>query len=77
MYTIDSTTGLLTPNKPSTVTAGNGAYPIALDAAGGFAYVGNQNANTVSIYKINSKGILASAGLAQTGNDPIAIALTR
>lgn len=77
MYTINATTGTLSPKTPAVVAAGNGAYPIAIDAAGTFAYVGNQGEGTVSIYKIDSHdGVLTSAGTAQTGSNPVAIALS-
>lgn len=76
MYRIDFTTGVLTPNTPAVVAAGNGAYPIAINSPGTFAYVANQGEATVSIYKINSSGVLIPTGTAQTGGDPVAIALT-
>jgi len=75
MYNIDPATGTLTPNTPSTVEAGTWPYPIAVNAAGTFAYVANQDGNSISIYGIGSSGVLTTAGTAQTGNNPVAIAL--
>jgi 6-phosphogluconolactonase (cycloisomerase 2 family) len=75
MYSIDPATGTLTPNTPSTVKTGTWPYSIAVNAAGTFAYVGNQDGASISIYAIGSSGVLTSAGTAQTGNDPVAIAL--
>jgi 6-phosphogluconolactonase (cycloisomerase 2 family) len=75
MYTIDASTGTLVPNTPATVQAGSWPYPIAVNAAGTFAYVANQDGNSISIYGIGSSGVLTPAGTAQTGNDPVAIAL--
>jgi 6-phosphogluconolactonase (cycloisomerase 2 family) len=75
MYAIDPATGTLTPNTPSTVQAGTWPYPIAVNAAGTFAYVANQDGSSISIYGIGSSGVLTPAGTVQTGNDPVAIAL--
>jgi 6-phosphogluconolactonase len=77
MYTIDPNTGSLTPNTPATIKAGSWPFPIVLNASGTFAYVANQNDDSVSIFRINGNGVLAAAGTAQTGTDPVAIALTR
>lgn len=46
-----------------------------MNAAGTFAYVANQNDNSLSIFSINASGILVPAGTVQTGNDPVDIAL--
>jgi 6-phosphogluconolactonase len=75
MYTIDASTGTLVPNTPATVQAGTWPYPIVLNAAGTFAYVANQNGASISIYAIGSSGVLTPAGMVQTGNNPVAIAL--
>jgi 6-phosphogluconolactonase (cycloisomerase 2 family) len=77
MYKIDSATGFLTPNNPATVRTGAWPWPITLDASGSFAYVGNQGDGTVSIYSVKSNGTLAPAGTVKTGNDPVAISVTR
>jgi 6-phosphogluconolactonase (cycloisomerase 2 family) len=77
MYTINSATGTLTPNTPPTVRTGSWPWPITVNASGTFAYVANQGDATVSIYSVDSNGILNSVGMVKTGNDPVAIALTR
>jgi 6-phosphogluconolactonase len=75
MYTINANTGTLVPNAPATVQAGSWPYSIAVNAAGTFAYVGNQSDGSVSIYSINASGVLIPSGTAQTGGDPVDIAL--
>jgi 6-phosphogluconolactonase len=75
MYTIDASNGTLTPNAPATVATGNAPFSIVVNSAGTFAYVTNQGGG-VSIYKIQSDGILSPTGTAKTGINPIVIALT-
>ena len=53
-YTVDSVTGVLTPNTPSIVTAGNSPTSVAVDPSSKFAYVVNRQDNTVSMYTIDS-----------------------
>lgn len=53
-FTINSTTGVLTPNTPAAVAAGNAPTAVAVDPSNKFAYVVNRNDNTVSMYTINS-----------------------
>jgi DNA-binding beta-propeller fold protein YncE len=53
-YTINSTTGVLTPNTPAAVAAGNAPTAVAVDPTSKYAYVVNRNDNTVSMYTINS-----------------------
>jgi len=80
-YTVNSTTGVLTPNTPAYVAAGNQPTEIAVDPASRFAYVVNRNDNTVSMYTINqTTGNLtlnASAtnptGTIATGSEPFRI----
>lgn len=52
-YTINSTTGVLTPNTPAAVAAGNAPTEIAIDPSSRFAYVVNRLDNTVSMYTID------------------------
>jgi 6-phosphogluconolactonase len=75
MFTIDPTTGSLTPNTPFTIATGQQPFGIVVDPSGGFAYVTNQAGNTVSIYTLSSNGTLTAAGTAATGSDPIAVAI--
>jgi 6-phosphogluconolactonase (cycloisomerase 2 family) len=52
-YTIDSVTGVLTPNDPSAVGAGNGPTSVAVDPSSKFAYAVNRLDNTVSMFTID------------------------
>jgi 6-phosphogluconolactonase len=54
-YTINSVTGVLTPNAPAAVAAGNAPTEIAVDPTSRFAYVVNRQDNTVSMYTIDPK----------------------
>jgi 6-phosphogluconolactonase len=60
MFTIDPTTGVLTPTTPATV--GTGFFPqgIGIDPSGKFVYTANSDDNTVSMFSISANsGILA------------------
>jgi 6-phosphogluconolactonase len=76
MFTINPTTGSLTPNTPPTIATGQEPFGIVVDPSGNFAYVSNQNSASVSIYTLNGDGTLTTAGIAATGTDPIALAVT-
>ena len=52
-YAVNSTTGVLTPNTPAAVDAGNAPTGIAVDPSSRFAYVVNRLDNTVSMYTID------------------------
>lgn len=73
MYTIDATTGVLT--SVGTITTGADPVGLAVDPAGKFAYVVNDNAaGSVSMYTINATtGVLTSIGTITTGADPVAV----
>jgi 6-phosphogluconolactonase len=59
MYTINSTTGLLTPTTPATVPTGFFPQGIAIDPSGKFVYTANSDDNTVSMFTINqTTGVL-------------------
>lgn len=73
-YDVDPTSGTL--SYKSSISTGVAPYPITLDVLGNFAYVGNQQENTVSIFKIGSDGTLSATGKAATGGDPVNIVLT-
>ncbi len=59
-YTIDATTGALTPMTPSTVDAGSGPISITVDAFSKYAYVANSQDDTVSQYTISAEGALSA-----------------
>jgi|ERR1022692_3828794 6-phosphogluconolactonase len=52
-YTVDSVTGVLTPNTPNAVSAGDSPTSVAVDPSSKFAYVVNRNAETVSMFTID------------------------
>jgi YVTN family beta-propeller protein len=52
MYTIDATTGALTPI--GTIAAGQSPTSIAIHPSGKFAYVTNSASNDVSIYSVDA-----------------------
>jgi len=59
MYTIDSSTGVLTPTMPATVPTGFFPQGIAIDPSGKFVYTANSDDNTVSMFIINqTTGVL-------------------
>ena len=59
MYTINSTTGVLTPTTPATVPTGWFPQGIAIDPLGRFVYTANSDDATVSMFTINqSTGVL-------------------
>lgn len=61
MFNIDLTTGLLAPMTPATVPTGRFPQFIAVDPKGRFLYTANTLDDSVSIYRINSSGILIPA----------------
>ena len=52
-YTINATTGALTPISGSPFAAGSAPFSVAADPTGRFAYVANLTSNNVSAYTIN------------------------
>jgi 6-phosphogluconolactonase (cycloisomerase 2 family) len=59
MYTINSTTGVLTPTTPATVPTGWLPQGIAIDPLGRFVYTANTDDSTVSMFTINqTTGVL-------------------
>ncbi len=70
-FTIDSTTGVLTPTTQQIVMADNSPTFVAVDPAGKFAYVVNRGSNLVEIYSISpDTGNLNIVGSASTGAQP-------
>jgi 6-phosphogluconolactonase (cycloisomerase 2 family) len=79
-FTVNSATGVLTPNTPAAVASGNGPTEIAVDPTSKFAYVVNRLDNTVSMYTIdpNSGNLTLNAsrnptGTIATGTQPFRI----
>jgi DNA-binding beta-propeller fold protein YncE len=80
-YSLNPTTGVLTPNTPVAVAAGNGPTAIAVDPTSKFAYAVNRLDNTVSMFTIDaSTGNLTlnltaanPTGTIATGTEPFRI----
>ncbi len=53
-FTINFSTGALTPVTGSPFAAGTGPFSVAVDPSGSFVYVANNGSNNVSVYTINS-----------------------
>ena len=76
-YSINASTGALTPISGSPFAAGNGSARILLDAKYGLAYVSNYSGNDISAYTINpATGALVpvttgGAGACGVTNDPL------
>lgn len=59
MYTINRSTGVLTPTTPATVSTGFFPQGIAIDPSGKFVYTANSDDNSVSMFTINqATGVL-------------------
>lgn len=59
MYTINPTTGVLTPTTPATVSTGWLPQGIAIDPLGRFVYTANTDDSTVSMFTVNqTTGVL-------------------
>jgi 6-phosphogluconolactonase len=59
MYTINASTGVLTPTTPATVPTGWFPQGIAIDPRGRFVYTANTDGSTVSMFTINqTTGVL-------------------
>lgn len=79
-FTVNSTTGVLTPSPQVAVAAGNGPTEIAVDPTSKFAYVVNRQDDTISMYTIDpNSGNLTlnttrnSTGTVATGTQPFRI----
>ena len=83
MYTINQTTGVLTPTSPATVLTAGIPFQVVVAPSGKFAYVVNNfagpgNPNAVSQYTVDSvTGVLteSSSNEVAAGNGPTAIAV--
>jgi len=59
MYTINASTGVLSPTTPATVPPGYFPQGIAIDPSGKFVYTANSDDSTVSMYTIDQNtGVL-------------------
>ena len=67
-YTIDATTGALSPMNGLPVATGSSPYAVAVDPTGRFAYVANYGNNNVSAYSIDA----TTGALSQMTGTPVA-----
>ena len=78
-YTIDGTTGALTPVAGSPFPAGVGPTSVTVDATGQFAYVANAGSSNVSAYAIDTTtGALTPVAGSPfaTGVNPVSVTAT-
>ena len=75
MYTINSSTGGLTPNSPATIATAKQPLVVKMAPSGKFVYAVSRENNMISIYSVNSDGTLTGAGTLSV-NNPESIALT-
>ena len=78
MFTVDQTTGLLTPMNPPTVATGWSPLSVNIDPSGRFAYVANQDDGTISMYTVDSStGVLtpSSAAAVRAGGSPFGVTI--
>ena len=79
-FTVDSTTGALSPITGSPFTIADGLGPVAasVDPLGKTLCVVNQSSNSISIFAIEAtSGALSRQGSIETGSNPISIVLTQ
>jgi DNA-binding beta-propeller fold protein YncE len=76
-YTVDGITGALSLVDGSPFPAGTGAFGVAVDPSGQFAYVTNFGSNNLTAYRIDGlTGALAAVGNVPAGSVPVSIAVT-
>jgi len=76
-FSIDASTGGLTPLAGSPTAAGSGVGPIVVDSTGSFLYVANLHDNTISAFTLSSTtgALTAIAGSPfPTGTGPVSMA---
>lgn len=73
MFTINQTTGVLTPTSPATVFTGPGPFGIAISPNGKFAYVPNSDSGGSMTYGVSQYTINPTTGVL-TQNNPPAVA---
>ena len=75
-YTIDASSGALTPMAGSPFSTGTSTGPqsIALDPKGRFAYVTNEASGSLTVFTVNATtGALSTAGTVAAGSNPYGI----
>lgn len=77
-YTINAATGVLTPDTPVAVAAGNAPTAVVVDPSGKYAYVANWTDNTVTMFTISATtgnltlntNAFNTTGTVKTGTEP-------
>ena len=75
MFSINTSTGLLSPLSTPSVPSGNRPRWISINPAGTFAYVTNYADNTLTIYSIGNDGILTAVNTISAFSGPTQIAI--
>ena len=72
MYSINSSTGILSPLSTPTIGTGVNPADIVINPAGTFAYVANNTSNTISMYAIDpTTGILSALTPSTIATGPV------
>ena len=74
-YTINASTGALTPVSGSPFSAFQDPVSVAVDISGMFAFIANGDLDAITSYKILNNGALQSISPAFTGNGPTSVAV--
>ena len=75
-YRVDTTSGDLTPNGPSTVPTGAGPAALAIHPNGLWLYTANYNAGTISGFEIDpATGLLTLQSTVTNSGQPAALAI--
>ena len=76
-FAVDARTGIPSAVPGSSIAAGTGAVPLAIDESGRFAYVGNFGSNDISAYSLErSTGTFTTIGTFPAGTAPGALAIS-
>jgi 6-phosphogluconolactonase len=75
MFSINTSTGLLSPLSTPSVPSGNSPRWISINPTGTFAYVTNYVDNTLTIYSIGNEGILTAVNTISAFSGPTQIAI--
>ena len=75
MFSINTSTGLLSSLSTPSVPSGNSPRWISINPAGTFAYVTNYVDNTLTIYSIGNEGILTAVNTISAFSGPTQIAI--
>jgi 6-phosphogluconolactonase (cycloisomerase 2 family) len=76
-YTVDTSTGALTPLASATFATGKGPSSIAVDATLSIIYVANEGSNDVSVFSVDLTGLLTpfAGSPFPAGGNPLSLAI--